>query len=490
MTRQEPVNTATNDARIAAVPGASFRAVAWIGPVVMILGTAIGSGEILSEPAAGARYGGTLLWVIVIAVITKASWNEAIGRVSIATGQSFLEACRGAGPIVAWVPWAWYAVNSVKDFFLRGGIMAIGGSVCFDTFGPLPDWLVPPVSMLPWLGSLPVEQQIAKLHTIAWTLWNFGLVWLLLVVGGYQVAEKINTVLCLVFTLCLMACAAAVFPQVVDELARGLVPRVPTGANELLMLVSLAGIVMAGSATVFYSAWTEERQMGLFGHVHQLGRRLTPAERQPVSQEEVRRMHGWLRINRVNVGLGYILGGTICLSTFVLGVGILRPAGADLSGTKTELARELSLMMTHVLGPWARSVFYLGTWAAVVSTIVAVFDGSSRIFVQPVRQFLPSVYGKLSFAAWQKALMTAMLLGSFSVYALKPHALRLVLWMGAVDAPLVGILFLGYAYLARCYLPREYRKSLIWSLIMAGVGVLYLAVSFYAGWMHLVVAGK
>ena len=122
-------------------------------------------GEILSEPAAGARYGGTLLWVIVIAVITKASWNEAIGRVSIATGQSFLEACRGAGPIVAWVPWAWYAVNSVKDFFLRGGIMAIGGSVCFDTFGPLPDWLVPPVSMLPWLGSLPVEQQIAKLHT-------------------------------------------------------------------------------------------------------------------------------------------------------------------------------------------------------------------------------------------------------------------------------------------------------------------------------------
>ena len=44
MTRQEPVNTATNDARIAAVPGASFRAVAWIGPVVMILGTAIGSG--------------------------------------------------------------------------------------------------------------------------------------------------------------------------------------------------------------------------------------------------------------------------------------------------------------------------------------------------------------------------------------------------------------------------------------------------------------
>ncbi|NOX55450.1 MAG: hypothetical protein GXP27_13635, partial [Planctomycetes bacterium] len=128
--------------RVAAVPAEALKALAWIGPVLMLLGGAIGSGELLSEPAAGARYGGVLFWVILFGVTTKAFWNEAIGRVSIVTGQSFLEVCTDAGPAVAWVPWAWYAVNVFKDFFLRGGIMAIAGLVCYDSFGPLPmEWL-------------------------------------------------------------------------------------------------------------------------------------------------------------------------------------------------------------------------------------------------------------------------------------------------------------------------------------------------------------
>ncbi len=74
--------------------------------MLMLLGAAIGTGELLAEPAAGARYGGTMLWAILFIVVTKAIWNEAIGRVAIATGQNFLESCSAAGPAVAWIPWA------------------------------------------------------------------------------------------------------------------------------------------------------------------------------------------------------------------------------------------------------------------------------------------------------------------------------------------------------------------------------------------------
>ena len=56
----------------------------------------------------------------------------------------------------------------------------------------------------------------------------------------------------------------AVLPQVVGELARGLLPRMSAESDQWLMLMTLSGIVMSGSTTVFYGAWAEERQMGLF----------------------------------------------------------------------------------------------------------------------------------------------------------------------------------------------------------------------------------
>jgi len=52
--------------------------------------------------------------------------------------------------------------------------------------------------------------------------------------------------------------------------------------------------------------------------------------------------------------------------------------------------------------------------------------------------------------------------------------------MGAIDAPLVGILIAAYAYLARFYLPQAYRRGLIWTLAMFLVGGLYFALgAFY-----------
>ena len=248
------------------------------------------------------------------------------------------------------------------------------------------------------------------------------------------------------------------------------------------MLVSLSGIVMAGSTTVYYGAWAEERGMGLFNFVRRTGRRLSRDELEPQSGEEVRRMHTWLRVNRINVTLTYILGALVCLSTFVLGVAVLRPAGVSLTGAA--LAPELSLMMTRVAGPWARPVFYVGAWAAVISTAVGILDGGSRMYVQPLAQRAPRLFRTMSFGSWQKLIMTAMVLGSWCVYVLVPDALKLVVWMGAVDAPLVGVLIMTYAYLGRRYVPRAYRSGVLWTLAMLVAGLLYLFLGACYLWVR------
>ncbi len=446
--------------RLAAPPKGAIRSLAWMGPMLLLLGTAIGTGELVAEPAAGARYGGTMFWAILFIVVTKAAWNEAIGRVSIVTGQNFLESLSGGGPVVAWVPWAWYAVNILKDFCLRGGITAIAGMICYDVFGPLP-----------LIGLLSEDHTF---HQIAWTLLNYALVWSLVVIGGYRIAEHLSTVLSILFTVCLVACAVAVLPQVTGELARGLLPRMSADSDQLFMLMTLSGIVMAGSTTVFYSAWAEERRMGMFRFVRHTGRRLTRPEIEPQSEEEIRRMSGWLRVNSLNVAITYLLGALICVSTFVLGVAVLRPAGVTLHGN--ELVQELSLMVTGVAGPWARPVFYVGAYAAVTSTAIGILDGAPRMYVQPLRRLFPALFERLSPAACHRIIMTLMVIGCWLVYVFVRDALQLVMWMGAIDAPLVGILFVAYAYLARFYLPGAYRRGTAWTLAMFLIGALYFTL--------------
>jgi hypothetical protein len=240
------------------------------------------------------------------------------------------------------------------------------------------------------------------------------------------------------------------------------------------MLMTLAGIVMSGSTTVFYSAWAEERQMGLFGFVRRTGRRLTRREIEPESAEEERYMFGWLRVNTLNVAICYALGALICLSTFILGVAVLGPEDVKLS--KAKLVSELSLMMTGVVGPWAKPVFYAGTYAAVMSTAIGILDGGSRMYAQPLRRVFPRFLGRRSPAVLPRIVMTLMVIGCWSVYVLVPDALKLVIWMGAVDAPLIGILMAAYAYLVRFHLPRAYRRGSVWALAMLLAGGLYFAL--------------
>ena len=66
------------------------RGVQWIGvvgPGVIVLGLSIGSGEFLLGPAVFVRYGLTLLWVTVAAVLFQTIFNTELMRYTVTTGE-------------------------------------------------------------------------------------------------------------------------------------------------------------------------------------------------------------------------------------------------------------------------------------------------------------------------------------------------------------------------------------------------------------------
>ena len=82
-------------------------AVRLIGPSVILLGWAIGSGEWLFAPALTAKYAGTVLWVATISVFFQACLNQEVSRYTLATGEPIFTAYMRCWPGSRWHS-GWY----------------------------------------------------------------------------------------------------------------------------------------------------------------------------------------------------------------------------------------------------------------------------------------------------------------------------------------------------------------------------------------------
>ena len=114
-----------------------------IGPGLVLAGTLVGSGELIATTRTGAEAGFTLLWLIILGCVIKVFVQVELGRHTISTGKTALEALNGVpGPVFSfsvtrdgkriganWIVWCWIAMF-VANIFLFSGI--IGGPVAGD----------------------------------------------------------------------------------------------------------------------------------------------------------------------------------------------------------------------------------------------------------------------------------------------------------------------------------------------------------------------
>jgi hypothetical protein len=85
------------------------RGVQWfgvVGPGVIVLGASIGSGEFLLGPAAFVRYGLTMLWVALCAMVLQTLFNQELMRYTMATGEPAVTGFMRTRPSARF--WAWF----------------------------------------------------------------------------------------------------------------------------------------------------------------------------------------------------------------------------------------------------------------------------------------------------------------------------------------------------------------------------------------------
>ena len=224
-------------------PSTAWRSLSRLGPGMVLAAAIVGSGELIATTTLGAQVGYVALWIILLSCAVKPAVQAELGRYTIATGETGLEALDAVpGPRlgVSWILWAWAAT-----VFLS--LLQVGGM--YGGVAQVMNLLVPAVPVRTWALALLVLTLVLVLG------------------GGYARVEKLALVKVALFTL-LTVLAAVVLTGQGEHFswalaADGLRLRLPVAG--IATAVAVYGITGVGATELFmYPYWCVEKGYARF----------------------------------------------------------------------------------------------------------------------------------------------------------------------------------------------------------------------------------
>ena len=404
------------------------------GPGVILAGAIVGSGELIATTTLGAQVGYVALWVILLSCVAKPVIQAEMGRYTIATGETSLEAFdRVPGPRlgVGWLVWAWALMVVVS-------LLQIGGM--YGGVAQVMHLVVPAVPVRAWV-----------------VLWLVATVALLLR-GGYTRIERISMLQVALFTVLTVLAAIVLMrmPQYFSwrELSGGLAFQLPP--QGLATAVAVFGITGVGATElIMYPYWCVEKGYARF------------AGACDGSPAWTRRARGWIEVMRLDIIVSLVIYTVSTIAFFLLGAGVLHAQGVVPAAG--DLIQVLSRLYTGTLGEWAIWPFYLGAVATLYSTIFSATAAHVRSFADMGR--IIGLFERHDYAArlrCQRVLVLALCVVPAGFYLLIESPVLMIILGGVAQAlllPLIGAatIYLRYRRLPQAVAPGAFQSAALWA---------------------------
>jgi manganese transport protein len=407
-------------------PARFFASLRRIGPGMVLAASIVGSGELIATTTLGAQAGYTALWVVLLSCLVKPVIQAELGRYTIATGETGLEALNQIpGPRAArlnWLVWAWAVM--VVGTQLQVGAMYGGVSQTMHLIIP----------------AVPVS---------VWVIVFLAITLALLLGGGYGRVERIAMVKVALFTVitALAAIVLMLMPRFFSWTAVGDGLRFQLPPSGIGMAVAVFGITGVGAAELFmYPYWCVEKGYAQF-----------TGPREPTGGWE-RRARGWIRVMHFDIGVSMIIYTAATVAFYLLGAGVLH--GMGLVPASSDMIPVLSNLYTQTLGGWALGVFYVGAIATLYGTVFAATAAHSRLFADMCR-----LAGRFEADDIARRLTLrnrfVVLLGLVPValFFTVQAPVTMVMVGGIIQAVMLPVIGIGAIYLRHRRLPREIAPS-------------------------------
>jgi manganese transport protein len=422
-----------------------------IGPGMILSASIVGSGELIATTTLGAQVGYVALWVILFSCFVKPIVQAEIGRYTIATGETGLEAYNHVpGPRwkVNWVVWAW-AVMIAMTLFQIGAM--------FGGVSQVMHLLVP---------SVPVN---------VWIL-MFGVITLaILLGGGYERIEKLATIKVALFSMLTFLCALLLLrrPEYFTwaHLAEGLKFQLP--GSGLATAVAVFGITGVGASELFmYPYFCVEK-----GYARFTG---TPDG----SAAWVERARGWIKVMHVDILCSMVIYTLATIAFYMLGAGILH--GMGLVPAAGDMIQVLSNIYTQILGPWSLWLFFAGAIATLYGTIFAATAGNSRTYADMCR--LMGLFERGDYAArlrYRRGFVIGLTLIPIGLILFFQSPVKMVVIGGVFQSAMLPVIGVGALYLRHKRCPAQVRPGTLTTIgLWISAGVIVMMMS-YALWSTL-----
>lgn len=196
----------------------------------------VGPSDLVTGSIAGAKYGYSLLWLLVAALVARFMIVDATGRYVMVSGESLLA---GFGRISRWIALLWFVVTVLtRHVAALTKIVILGSAAHF---------------VLP----LPTRYSIA-----IWGLSSWVAAFALIYWGRYRAFEKVSKPFAVVMGCCLIAAAILSRPDPAHLVKGALTPVLPMEQglySPALVVMAVMSATMGSFGNLKYSAYVHEK---------------------------------------------------------------------------------------------------------------------------------------------------------------------------------------------------------------------------------------
>lgn len=433
-----------------------------IGVGIVVMGLAIGTGELIMWPHLVTKHGLGILWAAVLGITLQFFINYEVARHALATGESFFTT---SARLWKWIVPFW--LFSAVLLYIWPGWAAAIGTILRELFG---------------FGNY-----------IYWAWATLGLVLVLTFSGriAYVILEKTLKIIVPLFFVLLLVISfftldkISIFAALKGIINFGWIP------EDIDLAVFLGAIVFAGAGGLLNlctSLWYRDKQAGMG---HYVGRIINPITAKPEAvavtgytfnpnKESMKRWRSWMRYILIDQGIIFWFLGLITL--LLLSVNayvILTPLGLVPEGLN------VAVFQAHIFGEhWGKTgfnVFLVMAFLMLFAVMWTVIDAFTRIvsdilFVNsrtgPFKKHF-SWFRKISLSHLYYGLIVGIVvLSAFLIPLKQPLAL---LTISAVLGSFVMAVYIPFIiFLNNRRLPKELRPKLLMNIAMIFTAVFYI----------------
>lgn len=402
-----------------------------LGPGILFASTAIGVSHLVQSTQAGANFGFTLIFAVILANIFKYPFFEFGSRYANATGKSIISGYKQIG---TWALILYFLITIVSMFLVTSAVGFVTSGFMQQLFG---------------LSSTMITVGIVFTICVA-----------VLISDNFKVLDglvKIIGIVLLVSTLTAFIIVLIKGPQGNIDLFN--FENLDRAAYIAFLIPLMGWMPTAVDLSAWISLWTVER----------------------IKQTNY---HPKLKESLFDFNLGYILSALLAICFLTLGAFIMFGTGKVFSPSGVAFSCEVIALYTNTFGSWAYYVIAISAFSIMFGTCIAVFDGYSRAMSTSIRLLQNKKEQPSSDEKNAKLLYRLVLLivagGSFAlIYRFHQDKegfrklVNLATSVSFIIAPVVAIFNL--MLVQKKYIGEEFVPP-IWMKILAWMGIAFLTI--------------